>query len=145
MEELWHDLRRAGRHERGVAHYSRASVAQLDRAFVFGSKCWHAVGIGDPITSQTLPQIFGFADINNFIVCVLHQINARATPRIAEELPSQPPVERSRIRDKEQLTQVGDYLRNIEIKSILVGSYHQQCPLNCAKQRGKWVAGALHY
>src|SRR5882724_4328319 len=47
-------------------------------------------GIGHPITTEPPAQIPGFADIEDIIGLVTHEINARALRRVTEELQSQP-------------------------------------------------------
>ena len=62
----------------------------------------HSVRVGHPITAQSSAKIFGFADIENRVTRIAHEIDTGALGQPAEEVATQPLDKRLRIR-KEKL------------------------------------------
>jgi hypothetical protein len=58
----------------------------------------HTVRIGNPITIQTFPKVFGFPYIEDYVGCVVHQINTGRFRQLPKKIASQPLDQRLRIR-----------------------------------------------
>ncbi len=64
----------------------------------------HSVRVGHAVTVQPLAEILGFADVENNVICVAHEIHAGALRQLSEEVASQPLDERLRIRKEKLLS-----------------------------------------
>ncbi len=57
----------------------------------------HLVGIGDAIIADATLEVFSLAHINDVIVGIPHQIDARTTGGVAEKSLTEPAIQRSRV------------------------------------------------
>lgn len=73
----------------------------IDLAHHFQVTARDLVRVGNAIISQSIPKVFGFADVKQFSVRIVNQINTSTFGRIAEKLLAQPPVKRSRVWNEE--------------------------------------------
>jgi hypothetical protein len=60
----------------------------------------HSVGIGYPITAETVAETFCFAHIQHDVRSPVHQVNARCFRQLPEKIFAQPLYERAGIRPK---------------------------------------------
>jgi hypothetical protein len=57
----------------------------------------HSVGVCVAIVIQPLPQVFGLANVENFVRRIAHQINAGTARGVEKKLSAQPLVQGARI------------------------------------------------
>lgn len=59
-----------------------------------------AVGIGDAVAAQAFAQVFGFADVEDGVEGVAHEIDAGAVGEVAEKVAAEAFDERARVGEE---------------------------------------------